>query len=346
MHRGLTPFMDSLANNSYFFENGFANGKVSIDAVPSSISSIPSLMDRTFITSSYALNNVYPLPKILNDNGYHTAFFHGAFNGSQNFDQYANVAGFKEYYGKNEYVGSDAFDGTWGIFDEEFMQFFATTLDGFKSPFFATLFTISSHSPYTIPGKYKNKFPKGEADIHESIAYADYALKQFFVTAKQKPWYKNTLFIIVADHTSAEPLEEKWKTNVGKFRIPILFLAPGDESIPVEKVEKNFQQIDILPSLMDYLQINTKVISFGKSYKSDNNYTVSYLNNIYNYVNDDYYLAFDGTKSLGLYNWKVDPEMKNNLLSQQPAKVAEMEQFIKAYIQSFNYRVINNQLVP
>ncbi len=346
MNRGLTPFMDSLANNSYFFENGFANGKVSIDAVPSSISSIPSLMDRTFITSSYALNHVYPLPKILNDNGYYTAFFHGAFNGSQNFDQYANVAGFKAYYGKNEYEGPDAFDGTWGIFDEEFMQFFADKLDTFQAPFFSTLFTISSHSPYTIPDKYKNKFPKGEADIHESIAYADYALQQFFETAKHKPWYKNTIFIIVADHTSSEPLEEKWKTNVGKFRIPILFLAPGDESIPIERVEKNFQQIDILPSLMDYLQLNTKVVSFGKSYKSDKNFAVSYLNNIYNYVNDDYYLAFDGTKSLGLYNWKVDPEMKNNLLSKQPEQVEAMERFVKAYIQSFNNRVINNQLVP
>jgi len=345
MHLGLTPFMDSLANNSYFFENGFANGKVSIDAVPSSISSIPSLMDRTFITSSYALNDVYPIPKILNDNGYHTAFFHGAFNGSQNFDQYANVAGFKEYYGKNEYEGPEAFDGSWGIFDEEFLQFFAKKLDTFSDPFFATLFTISSHNPYTIPQKYKGKFPKGKADIHESIAYADYALKQFFKTAQTKPWYNNTLFIIVADHTSSEPLEEKWKTNVGKFRIPILFFAPGDSTIPVTKVERNFQQIDILPSLLDYLQINAKVVSFGKSYKSDKDFAISYLNNIYNYEEGDYYLAFDGTKSLGLYNWKTDPEMKNNLLTQNPEKVKEMEHFLKAYIQTFNQRVKNNQLV-
>ncbi|SDH93648.1 LTA synthase family protein [Myroides phaeus] len=345
MHRGLTPFMDSLALNSHFFENGFANGKVSIDAVPSSISSIPSLMNRTFITSSYALNDVYALPKILNEQGYYTAFFHGAFNGSQNFDQYANVAGFKDYFGKNEYEGPEAFDGSWGIFDEEFLQFFAKKLDGIKQPFFTTLFTISSHNPYTIPEKYKGKFPKGEANIHESIAYADYSLKQFFETAKTKDWYNNTIFIITADHTSSEPQEDIWKSNVGMFRIPILFFAPGDETIPVEKVEKSFQQIDILPSLMDYLQINTKIVSYGKSFRSDKDFVVNYLNNIYNYEKGDYYLAFDGKKSLGLYNWKLDPTLKNNLIDQEPEKLVEMETFIKAYIQSFNYRVKNNMLI-
>src|SRR5690606_22331460 len=132
-----------------------------------------------------------------------------------------------------------------------------------------------SHAPYTIPNKYKNKFPKGVADIHESIAYTDYSLKKFFETAKTKDWYNNTIFIITADHTSSEPQEEQWKTNVGKFRIPILFLTPGDESIPVKKVEKNFQQIDILPSLMDYLQITTQIISYGKSYKSENDFVVN-----------------------------------------------------------------------
>ncbi|MEK6495014.1 LTA synthase family protein [Myroides odoratimimus] len=344
MHRGLTPFMDSLAQNSHFFENAFANGKVSIDAVPSSISSIPSLMNRTFISSSYALNDVYTLPKILKENGYHTAFFHGAFNGSQNFDQYANVAGFDEYYGKNEYEGPDAFDGTWGVFDEEFLQFYIKQLDRFKKPFFTTLFTISSHNPYTIPEKYKGKFPKGEADIHESIAYADYSLKKFFETAKTKEWYNNTIFIITADHTCAEPIEDEWKTNVGKFRIPILFFAPNDPSITTEKVEKNFQQIDILPSLMDYLQINTKIITYGKSYKSDQDFVVNYLDNIYNYEKGDYYLAFDGKKTLGLYNWKKDPLLKQNLMNTETAKREEMEKFIKAYIQSFNSRVKNNQL--
>lgn len=344
IQRGQTPFLDSLITKSYFFENGFANGKLSIDAVPSTISSIPSLMDKSFISSSFAVNEIYGLPKILENNGYNTSFFHGAFNGSQNFDQYARVAGFNKYYGKNEYKGPESFDGKWGVFDEDFLQFFAKELTTFKQPFFSTLFTISSHAPFTIPEKYKNKFPKGTTEIHESVAYADYALEKFFDSAKKMPWYNNTIFVITADHTSSTGEEAIYKNNVGKFRIPIMFYVPNDLTM-VKKEVKNFQQIDILPSLMDYLQLNGEIVTYGKSYKSNKDFVINYLDNIYNYINADYYLAFDGTKSIGLYNWKNDPLLKNNLIDDKPSVKNEMEQFVKAYIQSFNNRVINNDLI-
>ena len=343
IQRGQTPFLDSLITKSYYFENGFANGKLSIDAVPSIISSVPSLMNKSFISSSYALNSVYGLPKVLKDNGYSTSFFHGAFNGSQNFDQYSNVAGFERYYGKNEYVGPASFDGKWGVFDEDFLQFFTHKLSDFKQPFFSTLFTISSHPPFTIPEKYKGKFPKGTTEIHESIAYSDFALEKFFKSAEKKAWYKNTIFVITADHTSSSGAEEVYKNNVGKFRIPIMFYVPNDPTM-VGKSHKNFQQIDILPSLMDYLQLNVKIISYGKSYKSDKDFVVNYLDNIYNLNKGDYYMAFDGVKSLGLYNWKTDPLLKENLVNKDKIKTQEMESFMKAYIQSFNKRVSKNQL--
>lgn len=343
LNNGATPFLDSLITQSYYFENGFANGKLSIDAVPSTLSSIPSLLEHSIITSSYAVNKVNGLPKILKDNGYQTSFFHGAFNGSQNFDQYSNVAGFDAYYGKDEYEGPEAFDGRWGIFDEEFLQFYNQTLSTFKSPFFSTVFTVSSHNPYIIPEKYANKFPKGDTKIHESIAYADYALKQFFEAAKKENWYNNTLFVITADHTSSEPTSELYKTNVGKFRIPILFFDPSNEDLTGTH-DKNFQQIDILPSVIDYLGISTKTISYGKSYTSDKDFVVYYLDNIYHLIDGDYYLAFNGTQSLALYNFKEDPLLKENLLAIKTEKAKILENFIKAYIQSFNERMIENNL--
>ncbi|WP_339888058.1 sulfatase-like hydrolase/transferase [uncultured Flavobacterium sp.] len=343
IQRGQTPFLDSLITKSLFFENGFANGKLSIDAVPSTLSSIPSLMSSSLITSSYSINEIYGLPKILKDNGYNTAFFHGAFNGSQNFDQYCKVAGFDAYYGKNEYNGPEAFDGKWGIFDEEFFQFYCNKMSSFKQPFFTSIFSISSHNPYKIPEKHKGKFPKGTTKIHESIAYSDYALKQFFATAQKQDWFKNTIFVITADHTSSEPTEDKYKTNVGKFRVPILFYNPGNPTF--EGVNyKNIQQIDIMPSLIDLLQIKTNMVSFGKSYQSDKDFVVYYLDNIYHYIQGDYYMAFDGKKALALYNFKKDELMKTNLISTEKEKTATMERFIKAYVQSFNERIIKNQL--
>lgn len=342
--RGQTPFFDSLIQKSLYFENGFANGKLSIDAVPSTISSIPNLMNTSYISSSYALNDVYALPHILEEAGYHTSFFHGAFNGSQNFDQYTNVAGFSEYYGKDEYIGPESFDGKWGVFDEDFLQFSVKKLNEFKSPFFSTIFTISSHPPFTIPEKYKNKFPKGTTEIHESIAYADYALAQFFKEAEKQAWFNNTLFILTADHTSSSGEEPEFKNNIGKFRIPILFYSPSDPSLQGVHT-KNFQQIDILPSLIDYLQLNTKIITYGKSYRSENDFVINYLDNVYNLVKGDFYLAFDGKKSLGLFNWKTDLLLQYNLIESNPSKLNELEKFVKAYIQSYNSRVRNNELI-
>lgn len=344
VQQGYTPFLDSLIGRSYYFKNGFANGKLSIDAVPSTLSSIPSLMNTSLISSSYSLNEVYGLPKILKENGYKTSFFHGAFNGSQNFDQYCKIAGFESYYGKNEYEGPEAFDGKWGIFDEEFLQYFSKQMSTTQQPFFATLFTISSHNPYTIPEKYIGKFPKGKTKIAETVGYADYALKQFFKTASKQPWYDNTLFVITADHTSSEPLEAKSKTNVGKFSIPILFFDPSNPEFKGVS-QKNFQQIDIMPSIIDYLNIKTKMITYGKSFKSDKNFAVYYLDNIYHFINNDFYMAFDGHKALRLHNFKNDELLKNNLLHKDKKTAQEMEGFIKAYIQSFNQRVIDNQLI-
>lgn len=340
---GQTPFLDSLITKSHYFKNGFANGKVSIDAVPSTISSIPSLMNNSFITSGYALNKTESLPQILKKEGYATLFFHGAFNGSQNFDQYCKVAGFDEYYGKDQYIGNSAFDGKWGIFDEEFLQFFASKLTSFKQPFFSSLFTISSHNPYTIPDKYKGKFPKGSTEIQESIAYTDFALRKFFATAKKEKWYNNTLFVITADHTSSSGTSEIDKTNIGKFRIPILFFDPSNPEFNVTD-EKNFQQIDIMPSILDYLNIKAEIISFGKSYKSQQNFVVYYLQETYHCIVDDYYLAFANDKTIGLYNWKKDVLLKHNLIYSNKSKANELERFLKAYIQSFNSRVIDNQL--
>jgi phosphoglycerol transferase MdoB-like AlkP superfamily enzyme len=343
LHRGFTPFIDSLATQSYYFKNGFANGKVSIDAVPSTLSSIPSLMNTPIISSGYSLNKVYSLPKIFQKQGYSTSFFHGAFNGSQNFDQYCKVAGFDNYFGKNEYVGTEAFDGSWGIFDEEFMQFFNKKLTSFKQPFFSTLFTISSHNPYKVPDRYKGKFIKGNRKIQESIGYTDYSLKQFFKSAQKESWYSNTLFVIVADHTSSEPTAPKYQTNVGKFRIPILFFDPSNTNFKGVQ-EKNFQQIDVLPSILDYLKIKDDVVTYGKPFSSDKNYVVYYLDNIYHLIKDDYYMAFDGQKAIGLYNFKSDELLKNNLLTKDKTRATEMEKFIKAYVQSFNERMIADKL--
>ena len=220
-----TPFMDSLAGQSLIFPNTFANGRQSIHGMSSVLAGIPSLKD-AFTSSPYSNQKIQSIVSVSNEMGYDTSFFHGAPNGSMGFLGFGNILGFKNYYGKTEYNNDADFDGMWGIWDEPFFQYFAHTLNRKKSPFMATLFSVSSHHPFKVPEKYQGKFRKGPLEIHEPIGYTDFALKKFFETAKKMPWYNNTIFVMVADHTNQVGYPE-YEKAMNRFAIPILFYSPN-----------------------------------------------------------------------------------------------------------------------
>ena len=107
---------------------------------------------------------------------------------------------------------------------------------------------------------------------------------------------------------------------------------------------KNIQQIDILPSVLDYLHYDKQIISYGYSYKKDDHLIINYINNTYHSVINDYYIIFDGEKIIELYNYKNDISLKNNLIKTEAIIIKELEQQLKAYLQSFNNNLINNSL--
>lgn len=340
---GYTPFLDSIIEHSLYFPNAFANGKRSIEAMSSIVTSIPSLQDNPYITSKYFSNTVNSIPNLLNELGYHTSYFHGGENGTMGFDLFAKIAGYKEYYGMTEFNNNDYFDGYWGIYDEEFFYFFGKKLSEFKEPFFSTIFTLTSHHPYPIPEKYKGKFPKGNLRIHETIGYTDFALRQFFNSIKNTNWYNNTLFIFVADHT-AQAEKKKYNNNLGMYSIPIIFYHPGDNTF---KGKSNIiaEQIDIFPTIMDYLNYNKPFVCFGNSLLNDSipHFSVNYNNGIYQLIENNFLIQFDGNKTIALYDIKKDSLLKHNLLNDK-IENKEIENKLKAIIQSYQERLVNNQL--
>jgi phosphoglycerol transferase MdoB-like AlkP superfamily enzyme len=342
--KGYTPILDSIAARGLLFENAFANGKRSIDAVPAILTSIPGLTDNAYIGSRYSGNAMDALPSILSRNGYNTSFFHGGRNGTMGFDEYASIAGIKHYYGMNEYKGPEAYDGHWGIFDEEFFHFFAQTLNTFQQPFFSTIFTLSSHHPYSVPDKYTTLFPKTENDLYRTMRYADYALGQFFKEAGTMPWFKNTLFVLVADHTARDESNAK-DISLSSFRIPIVFYHPGDTTLH-GKSTRITQQTDIMPSVLEYLGYSKPFVSFGGSvFSGTNPYAVYYLSGIYKFIQAGYLLTFDGEKSLSLYPIHSGCKESNDVLSKQPEIALSMEKKLKAIIQQYYTRLKNNTLV-
>jgi phosphoglycerol transferase MdoB-like AlkP superfamily enzyme len=337
-----TPFLDSLAKHSLYFKNGIANGKKSIEAVPSIVSSLPSFMDNPYISSSYSSNKVNSLATILKNHGYETAFFHGATNGSMRFDAFSAQAGFNHYFGRKEYNNDAHFDNSWGILDEYFNPWTAKKLANFTTPFFATLFTLSSHHPYYIPPHLKGKLKKGPQQICESIHYGDYSLSKFFEEAKKQTWYENTIFVICADHTSAS--ENKiYNQRIELFKIPILFFNPKGK-IPSKTEERFFQHIDIFPTLMDLLNLTISYYSFGNSYfKKNEPEAVTYLEGTYHYFRKNFMLTFSNDEARNLYNAKIQQTIVKDSMNYYKEEVRMYENRLKAIIQRYNRDLIFNQ---
>lgn len=247
--KGYTPFLDSLAKSSITFQDSFASGRRSIDAIPAIFGGVPAWRDQPFIISSYASNEILALPRELSSLGYHSMFFHGASNGSMHFDVFAKMVGFSEYIGKNEFPDPDQYDGQWGIYDEPFLKFALEKIANTAEPFFAGIFTISSHNPFKIPDIYKNKFPHGTLPIHESIGYTDYALSVFFKLASSEPWFHNTVFVITGDHTSLSD-KSQYQNFAGRFRVPILIFDTTG-SLPRIDSTKVATHVDIAPTILE-----------------------------------------------------------------------------------------------
>ena len=342
-YKGYTPFLDSLITESFTFSRSYANGRKSIDALPSVITGIPSVGE-PFVLSIYSGNKTTSIAKLLGDEGYETAFFHGAPNGSMGFSAYTQLAGIKHYFGKNEYNNDQDFDGIWGIWDEPFMQFTAKKLGELHEPFFASIFSLSSHHPFKVPEKYKGKFPKGPLPVQEPVGYTDHALREFFATASQQPWFNNTLFVICADHATVSYLPE-YQTQAGAFAIPIIFYHPGGHLKGLS--DKLVQQTDIMPTVLNYIGYDKPYFSFGFDAFSPrrDNFVVNNIGGVFNFFQGDYFMTHDGEKPISLYNLKEDRLEKHNLIGEKPAVMDSLIQHLNAFRQQYNNRMIHNDLV-
>jgi phosphoglycerol transferase MdoB-like AlkP superfamily enzyme len=342
-YKGYTPFLDSLIQFSRVYDYSFANGRKSIDGLPSVVAGIPSLGVPYFL-SPYSGNKINTIPSLLKDKGYHSSFFHGAPNGSMGFQAFMNLAGVDQYYGMTEYDNDDDYDGIWGIWDDKFLEFFAGKLNEFPQPFVSTFFSVSSHHPFNIPDRFGDRFKGGPLVIHKCIEYTDYALSQFFRKASAMPWYHNTLFVITADHTSSEIQFPEGRTGWGFYSVPLIFFKP-DGSLAGSKNEIA-QQIDIMPTVLSYLHYDKSYVAFGRDLFNggDTPFAFNYKDNVYQYFEGEYLLQFDGTSSVGLYNIRRDKLMVENVLGKLPEVVSRMEGQVKALVQQYNNRMIDDKL--
>ncbi|HNR07661.1 MAG TPA: sulfatase-like hydrolase/transferase [Saprospiraceae bacterium] len=342
-YKGYTPFLDSLMKESLVCTNAFANGRKSIDAMPSILAGIPSLV-LPYVLSHNSLNKINSLASLLKPKGYRSAFFHGAPNSSMGFQAFSRIAGFDQYYGKDEYGNDADYDGIWGIWDEEFLQYFGRQLDTFTPPFLGICFTLSSHHPFKVPPRYEGVFPEGKLPVHACVSYTDMALRKFFEVASTKPWYRNTLFVITADHSTVA-WSEKYNSPVGAFAIPILYFSPG--GLLRKTYQGVTQQTDIMPSVLDYLHFDQPFVAFGNSIFDDEAepFALHYNNEQYQVIDSDHRLSlFDGNKITGVYDIRDSWSLGGNKVLLPAESESELLRFHQAVIQQYNQRILHNKL--
>lgn len=340
-YKSFTPFLDSLSNHSMVFSNAYANGYKSIHGMSSVLAGIPSF-ENAFTSSTYVQQPITSLVSVLNSEGYDTSFFHGAPNGSMGFLGFSNILGIQNYYGMKEFNDDTQFDGFWGIWDEPFFQFMNTTLTQKKQPFLSVLFSVSSHSPYIVPEKYKDKFPKGYNKIHQTIGYSDHALRAFFNAAKKEAWYKNTIFVFTGDHANLIHYNEYQKV-MNWHTVPIIIFQPNVNQYELHT--ELAQQIDIYPTLLQMIHYKKPFRSWGRSLidTTSNPFVIRHTNHFYQYMQDGYVLTFDGKKSVGLFN-ESDRDLENNIIQTHPKETAKIEEECKAFIQVYMNSIVNREL--
>lgn len=346
-----TPFFDSLLRQGLLFENMYANGTRSTQGIVAIAGGFPALMPDPFMFSSYQSNKLMGMGNILGEEGYQTGFFHPGEVGTMDFDKFAPLAGYQHYYGRRQYIDDSKipenqdYDGNWGVWDIPFYDYTLHTLNEYRQPFLATVFSINPHHPFNVPPDFEARYPQ-LPPLQRAVRYADAALAHFFAKAQQQSWFQNTLFVITADHVG--PIQTpRYYQSEARYRIPLLLFCPSDSSLRGTNSHTS-QQIDILPTVLGYLRYNKPYRAFGKN-KLDStvnqHFVYTFEADIYQIIDSSFVLQFDGEQSVALYQYKTDTLLKNNTLSQFPQVQQPLQNQLKAVIQTHNRVLLNNEFM-
>ncbi|MGE9310535.1 LTA synthase family protein [Niabella sp. CJ426] len=268
----LTPNYDSLANQSIFFTNLYATGTRTVRGMEALTLCVPPTPGNSIVRRPHN-EHIFSIATILKQKSYHPYFIYGGdgyfdnmnnFFGGQGFDIVDRDRGnpLSDQIETQRYnIPTDevSFENAWGICDEDLYKQaikYADKSSSAGTPFFQFVMTTSNHKPYTFP-EGRISLPQG--DRNAAVKYTDYALGKFIAVVQQKPWFKNTVFLIVADHCASSA--GKWEINIDKHHIPAIIYNLQQ---PAQKIDRLVSQIDLLPTLFGYLGWSYNTALYGK----------------------------------------------------------------------------------
>ncbi len=346
----LTPFLDSLATQALCFTNFYAPERKSSSGLTAILGGIPAYLPFIYFDSPYQRNQVETAGWLLHEVGYSSALFHGGNKGAYNIRGMADVFGYDTYYDRTDYEATydkEHYDKHWGIFDDAMSKFVLDKISVLPSPFIATWFTLSTHSPFDLPKEYAEKLRSPHHTMQQAVEYIDIVLRDFFAQAAKQPWYTNTIFVITADHSSmvSDPL---YDGVVSLSHIPLLIYTP-DGTIKAAKNGLTGSQIDINATLLDLVGYPKPYFSLGRSMLRDDaneRFALVQQSGDYWLIADQFILQIKKNtfEAVSLYDYIQDPKMETNLISSQPEQTAKLLTIGQAFIQDYTDRVIHNKM--
>jgi len=257
----LTPHFDRLAEEGMTFTNIYSTGTRSVRGIEAVVTGFPPTASRSVVKLSNAQNGFFTVADLLKRKGYQTSFVYGGMANFDNMAGFFNGNGFDNIVDETDYDQSKtAFKGTWGYSDEDLV---VKANDLYKSyngkPFFSLLFSTSNHDPFEFPNGRIELYEQPKNTVNNAIKYADFAIGKFFEMAKKEAYYKNTIFVIVADHNTRTYGD--YLVPIHKFHIPAVILGPN---ITPSRYNKLCSQIDLAPTLLDLMGMDVETPMIGR----------------------------------------------------------------------------------
>jgi phosphoglycerol transferase MdoB-like AlkP superfamily enzyme len=339
----IMPFINSLKNQSVDFNNVYQNGHESVHGTVAVFASIPPFLDVPFYLSDFASIQFLPLGKIFKAQGYTSHFFLGAEHDHFNFIKLTKMLEIDNYYSNKGLKNKSNYDGTWGVFDHYFLEYFSKQTETIKEPFFSVFYNITTHAPFKIPEKYVNKYQKLKfTDQEKSLHYYDETIKDFFEKHQHENWFKNSIFVFTSDHT----LGFNNKTPINEFKkhlhIPFFIFEPSSRK--GYSIDNYGQQLDIIPSLLDYMDYSGIYYAFGSSMFDENrkNYFIAIINGIFRYETNNCIIGFDHKTDKVVFIYQK--EGKEWRKTEHHHSFIQEINFVKAFVQIYYLSLNKNSM--
>lgn len=259
--KNITPSLDSLAEKSLFFTNLYASGTRTVRGLEALSLSIPPTPGQSVIKRP-GNENLFSLASVFKSKGYISQYIYGGYGYFDNMNQFFASNHYEVIDRKALAPGEIHYSNIWGVADEDIFSLTLKTLDNnynSHKPFFTHIMTVSNHRPYT--------YPEGRIDIPPSrqvregaVKYTDYAIGNFLKQAAAKPWFNNTLFVIVADHCAGSA--GRVAIPVTGYHIPLIIYNPSQASS--KKIDRLMAQIDVAPTILGLLSFDYRSKFFGR----------------------------------------------------------------------------------